>query len=533
MLTAIALTALGAWSPKQWTHSGENIVVRGLKQSKAPLGAEVQGWFPSQEKGVGAWTNVVMSTEGGDHHGIMFSEKPLTGKQMPGARDRVAVFMHQTDSSMDLERASSPSITLSPIKPSRSLERGRKARGKAVSTPISDLEARLSALEEKHADKAADEAHEPDEEASEEEEPAMLQVVDPVTATFMMPYVAYATVAPFVVPAFAVGTAMAATAAAMGEKSLERGDFDAFPSLEMQVAGEEEPIQFRSLAELEKFLPLAPPPLLFYPWGLAIGSAYFAATVEATTAVATTAAAAFQSMWAPFFPYAAANAAAKPVETAPVSPKTADALKTWYWSSLWYFHMASYYWLFWQLQSYLWMYWGSIGAPQWKENAAKLTEYWKGVYEGYAKTTGAVVKGYTDVANGMAKSYTDAAAGVAKGYADAAKSYTDIAVKTTNATVSAANAFASSAAAAYPMAPFWPFWPKPTKGAAASAEKAQSLVEKANVNLMAKPPAAAAAAAVPVASAKAHAAAAPTASASSASSASQARHGVLQPAAAK
>ena len=516
MLAAFALTTLGAWSPKQWQHSGENLVVRGLKQSKVPVGAEVQGWFPSQEKGVGAWTNVVMSAEGGDHHGIMFSEKPLTGKQMPGAHDRVAVFMHQADSSMDLERAASPTITLSPIKPSRSLDGGK--RGRAMSSPMSDLEARLSALEEKHADNDAEEA---DEEASDEE-PAFLQAIDPVTASFMMPYVAFATVASFIVPAFAVGTAMAVTSAAMAEKSLERGDFDAFPSLEMQVAGEAEPVQFRSFEELEKFLPLAPLPLFFYPWGLAIGSAYFAATVEATKEVAATAADAVQKFWAPFFPFAAANAAAKPVETAPVGAKPTDALKTWYWTSLWYFHMASYYWLFWQSQSYFWMYWASFGASQWKENAAKLTEYWKGVYEANAKTTGLLTKGYTDMAKG-----------VAKGYADAAKSYTDIAVKTTNATVTAASAIASSAAAAYPMAPFWPFWPKPASGAAASASaKTQSLVEKASINLVAKPPAAAsaAAAAVPAATAKAHVAAAP--SAATATSAPHARHGVLQPASA-
>ena len=291
-------------------------------------------------------------------------------------------------------------------------------------------------------------------------------------------------------------------------------------------------IQFRSSRRAREILPLAPP-LLFYPWGLAIGSAYFAATVEATTAVATTAAAAFQSMWAPFFPYAAANAAAKPVETAPVSPKTTDALKTWYWSSLWYFHMASYYWLFWQLQSYLWMYWGSIGAPQWKENAAKLTEYWKGVYEGYAKTTGAVVKGYQTWPTAWPNRTLDARRAWPGLRRRRQVVHRHACRRRPTPPSAPPTPFASSAAAATPMAPFWPFWPKPTKGGAASAEKAQSLVEKANVNLMAKPPAAAAAAAVPAASAKAHAAAAPAASASSASSASQARHGVLQPAAAK
>lgn len=224
-----------------------------------------------------------------------------------------------------------------------------------MTSPLTDLEARLSALEDKHADEQADE------QADEEEPATLLQMIDidPVAATFMMPYVAYAAFAPFVVPAFAVGTAMAAAAAAMGDTSLERGGdgFDALPSLEMQVAGEGEPVRFRSFAELEKSLPPAPPPLYFYPWGLAIGSAYFAAAVGKAAA----AAGAAQRLWAPLLPFAAANAAAKPAETTPVLPTPVDAPTAWYWASLWYLHGVSYYALLVQLHySYAWWCWSSL-----------------------------------------------------------------------------------------------------------------------------------------------------------------------------
>merc|ERR1719502_2423325 len=90
---------------------------------------------------------------------------------------------------------------------------------------------------------------------------------------------------------FVAGATMAATAAAM-TPDLERDEEHALAlhkkhakPLHMVVDGKK--ISFRNSADLERkmFLPFLAAPLMFYPWGFALGAAYFTLPAAAFAAV--------------------------------------------------------------------------------------------------------------------------------------------------------------------------------------------------------------------------------------------------------
>ena len=271
---ALAAARGGDWPSTQWTHEGENIVVKSLRRAHEAAGPEVQGWHETtNSRGAAAsWTNVVMrASEGAEHYGIMFSKKRMLGKQMPGEDDQVAVYMHQDkDAFASLERGGpAPTLTLVPVKPAaaRSLD-AKRGRAGSRNAAKSTVARRLRAQQEEDLEEE-DEAEEEEEE--EETGMAMLQMIDPVvdpyTATVLAmpwgPWGAY--VYAGIYPVF-MGAAMAKAA----QQDLERdGAVASLPSLEVEMPGSARPVSFRKFAELEKFLPVAPLPLFFYPWGRA------------------------------------------------------------------------------------------------------------------------------------------------------------------------------------------------------------------------------------------------------------------------
>ena len=212
--------------PKQWTHPGENIVVRGLKQSKAPSAPRCRAGSLRRRRAsapgptLSCQLRAATTTASCSRKSLSPASRcPAPATASPSSCTRPT---RQWTSSVP--RAS---ITLSPIKPSRSLERGRRPEARREHAHLRPRGASVGAGGEARG-QGGDEAHERRGAARRRSgdaagrRPRHRDVHDAVRG------VRYGRA--LVVPAFAVGTAMAATAAAMGEKSLERGDFDAFPS---------------------------------------------------------------------------------------------------------------------------------------------------------------------------------------------------------------------------------------------------------------------------------------------------------------
>lgn len=162
------------------------------------------------------------------------------------------------------------------------------------------------------------------------------------------------------------------------EGSMERGD-KAFP-FHVRMSPHKK-FHFDTVADFEAFSPLMAP-FFFHPLGLFwAGSFYGAFAAAATAGAAAVAATPFAFPMTPFNPFAAhmptadGQAAAQPDQA-----ETMAKMKTWYWSTLWFFHSISYFSLFWQMSGLMWYWWGQTVWPTYSAYLQKVAAYWTGLY---------------------------------------------------------------------------------------------------------------------------------------------------------
>lgn len=345
------------WNADQWTHDGENIKINldAFKfMGKKPNGDTSLHWHATTNEPKGkSWASARI----GDHPAIIIAKDKMSGQQIPSPDQQVAVFAATHPISLGGE-GESRTITLSPLKP-----RGGAAIAEAGQ--MGDLEKRLQSLEDGEREELLSD--------EEEERSAMLQVGEMFVDPFLLNWGAWNW---FVGAGVATAwwTATAAAAAAKDAKTdMERAEV-VFPSLEMKVANRAKPIRFRTPSDLEMFLPAALP-LVFYPWGLAIGTTYFAtatataaAFVEGTTKAVDTA---VKAGW-PFFPWYPFSKDA--------SKSWSGRAESWYWNALFMWHVMTYWYLVWQTSGYFWMYWNQHAH---NPTFTGMTDYWKEHYKTY------------------------------------------------------------------------------------------------------------------------------------------------------
>ena len=110
-----------AWSMKAYSMKNGAIQMdlSAFTESRKAGGSMEQVWHPATNmrwKGAKSWCNVLLGDGERQQFGIMYSRRAMSGTEMPGASDQVAVFMPDTDTDADLERGElGRTMTLTPV----------------------------------------------------------------------------------------------------------------------------------------------------------------------------------------------------------------------------------------------------------------------------------------------------------------------------------------------------------------------------------------------------------------------------------
>tara|TARA_B110001452_G_C15195730_1_gene415047 strand:- start:192 stop:1481 length:1290 start_codon:yes stop_codon:yes gene_type:complete len=239
------------------------------KSSKAG-GPLVHEWQPATNfKGRGArsWTSVVLNDGERPQYGIMYAQDDMTGTDMPRADQKVAVYLADASSVADLERGGEKaSITLMPVTEMMSAQKSQLKHERKSRASLSE--------EDEDEDEDMDLERMPD--------PAAVAVAATAAAA-TLPLV-WGPFGPFMAAGFLPYFAAASMLTPSLEADLEVSKAVALKrhSRPLQLAIKGRKVSFKSALELERkqFLPFVGVPFLFFPWGFALGSAYF--TVAAT-----------------------------------------------------------------------------------------------------------------------------------------------------------------------------------------------------------------------------------------------------------
>lgn len=427
-----------AWSG--WHHGphGEITVnTQTYTQHEKPPGPMREQWFPTQnEKEARVWANGKLNGQsvliyGKEHHSSR--EAPHGDFAVFAVQQREA-----TDSGegpLGFERENT--ITLVPVRPSSVRRRiPRNADGDLEAAPVDLERADLEAVKGDDPDKDDVKGDEEEDVKSDEDEEQMMlqlnegvggvgQVVPPVVPFAMAwaPWAAYA--AAGVAVNFAVGATLAGAGAASVSHSVSKTSTqDLETMLEVQVPTRTRPVRFQRAADLEAFMPAAlATSVLFFPWGLAVGSVYYAATLGATAVravagVAAEAAGDYVEGTAKQYAELGHTIAASAKEWAgtlwgphawyTTDHKAAfDTWQRWYWNWLWTLHLGTFWFLNWQARYYIllsWLdakyqpltAWAKPWLDWWAKVEAANKEYWaiyrKQAAEASAKAVQASVK---------------------------------------------------------------------------------------------------------------------------------------------